>query len=134
MSSLHKMLAALTIFAIAWLTNCSSAKRTTSLNICEQQVFELIPTKDYISIPNKANTHVIFVQRQKANEFKHIRWVVMSINDCKVLAEQFFLPGYVKWKTNDEIELLDLPETVPLGKNTEDYIKTISIANLSKQL
>lgn len=133
MNGLVKVSTIFSITLLMLLANCISTHTKKSITPCEQKILSLIPATEFISIANRANSHMIFIQKQKDGAFKHIRFLVIAIKDCKVLTDQYFLPGYVKWKTNNEIELLSLPEIVPAGKNLDAFIQIISIANLSKQ-
>lgn len=61
-----------------------------------------------------------------------INFIVLEIATCKIIEQGFFRPGYIKWASSNEIELLDLPGALEGDKDLTIFKKTISIKTQRK--
>lgn len=62
-----------------------------------------------------------------------VRFIVIQTSNGKIIHQGSFKPGYVQWKTNDSLELFNVPGIIPAHKTQADYISIIALSRLSKQ-
>lgn len=77
-------------------------------------------------IPNSSRTLLLAIGKSKT---PRSRVIVLRAADHKVLFDQTFTPGFVRWQTDSALALLDLPEVMPSGKNPDDFIRIINVEN-----
>ncbi|MFN5169595.1 MAG: hypothetical protein ACK5DD_08215 [Cyclobacteriaceae bacterium] len=77
-------------------------------------------------IPNSTGTLLLAVE---VSMQPRSRVLVVRVTDNKTLLDQRFVPGFARWKNDSAIELLDMPEAMPVNKNPNDFIRIITIEN-----
>lgn len=83
---------------------------------------------DIESFPNSTGEYLLFIQK---GNFSHatnaLRFLVIHNTNNKVVVEQSFVPGYVKWITETSLEVLSVPGTIKETETLSNYIKIIDI-------
>ncbi|HAC23886.1 MAG TPA: hypothetical protein DCE81_03115 [Cytophagales bacterium] len=81
---------------------------------------------DCALIPNGSRTLLLAIGKSST---PRSRVIVLRMADHKVLFDQTFTPGFVRWQTDSALALLDMPEVMPSGKNPDDFIRIINLEN-----
>jgi len=72
----------------------------------------------------------LFVQQPNDSPMKQpLKFLVIQINTNKVVMENSFMPGYVKWLGDSALELLDVPGIIRGDEDLTDYKKIIDVAH-----
>jgi len=77
-------------------------------------------------MPNSSRTLLLAIGKSNT---PRSRVIVLRAADHKVLFDQTFTPGFVRWQTDSALALLDMPEVMPSGKNPDDFIRIINVEN-----
>lgn len=59
-----------------------------------------------------------------------ISYIILQSDNCSIIEKGSFRPGYIKWISASEIELLDLPGALDGDKDLTIFKKIISIKTL----
>ncbi len=83
---------------------------------------------EYESIPNSTNEFVLYIKKiNTADERQQNRFIVISLNNATLIADKLYFPGYVKWKSEYEIEYLNMPGMIREDQDLSAYIKILSV-------
>jgi hypothetical protein len=81
------------------------------------------------SFPNSSGRYILYVQQQDIKyPTKIIGAIVIETNTGKVLTEESFSPGYIRWIDESSLELLNIPEMIKAGEDLSLYTKKIKIS------
>ncbi|MFN7261889.1 MAG: hypothetical protein ACK5TU_18490 [Cyclobacteriaceae bacterium] len=81
------------------------------------------------SFPNSSGQYILYVQQQDIKyPTKIIGAIVIETNTGKVLTEESFSPGYIRWIDESSLELLNIPEMIKAGEDLSLYTKKIKIS------
>lgn len=73
----------------------------------------------------------LFVQQPNDSPMKQaLKFLVIQINNNKVVMEKSFMPGYVKWMGDSTLEVLDMPGIIRADEDLTDYKKIVNVAEL----
>jgi hypothetical protein len=78
--------------------------------------------------PNSSGSFILFFQ--KTNPQKPTRLtkaIVIEIATGKIVLEENFVPGYIKWITETSVEVLTLPGMIRADQNLSDFKRTIQL-------
>lgn len=121
----------LLLFCLIFFTQCAgrvtkSATYTesdlTSLNKLVVREVGATHTQSF----NASKTYLLAVSDKGATNVMS-RYSVVEVGTLKVLKTGTFRPGYIKWKDDQSLELLNAPGAMPTGKSMSDYIEVIYI-------
>ncbi len=76
---------------------------------------------------------LLLVKQTGLPETSVVRFIVIQTSNGKIIHQGSFKPGYVQWKTNDSLELFNVPGIIPAHKTQADYISIISLSRSSIQ-
>ena len=77
-------------------------------------------------IPNGSRTLLLAIGKSRT---PRSRVIVLRVANNKILFDQTFTPGFVRWQTDSALALLDMPEVMPSGKNPDDFVRIINVEN-----
>lgn len=124
----------LLLFCLIFFTQC--AGRVTKSNALSEndssnlnKVLEREVGPNYSQTFNETKTYLLSISEKVATETMQ-RYVVVEVATQKVVKNGAFRAGYVRWKNDQSLELLNAPGTLPVGKNLSDYIEIISIPTI----
>ncbi len=75
---------------------------------------------------NASKTYLLAVSDKEATD-EMSRYTIVEVSTLKVIKTGTFRPGYIKWKDDQSLELLNAPGAMPTGKSMSDYIELIYI-------
>lgn len=75
---------------------------------------------------NDTKSVVLAVHEKAPTEITN-RYLVIDIATATILKKGSFRPGYIKWRNNNSLELLNVPGMIPEGRNLSDYIEIIQL-------
>jgi hypothetical protein len=99
-------------------TNCS-VKETASQTLSTPTI-EFNTTKEY----------ALCFESEPGEINGIIRFNILQTNNCRILEKGTLRPGYIKWISPTEIELLDLPGALEGDKDLTNFKKIISIKTI----
>lgn len=70
---------------------------------------------------------VVLAVHEKASTEITSRYLVIDIATATILKKGSFRPGYIKWRSNTSLELLNVPGMIPEGKDLSNYIEIIQL-------
>ncbi len=126
------MKAFLTVFWVCLLLSCKSqsVKKTESNPL--KNIFELVG-KDAEQLLNPSGKYKLYIQ--KKNENFPSRLVTAAVVDTKtnlVIWKGRFVPGYIKWIGETNLEILDIPGMIKSDQSLSFYKKVIDIDPIKK--
>lgn len=75
---------------------------------------------------NESKTYVLAIGEQE-NSSLFRQYVILEVSSLEIIQKGSFRPGYIQWKSNTSLELLNVPGTIPVGKNLSDYVQVIEL-------
>ena len=117
------------VFGIALLffVACRFRHQTTPINSPLQIAFKKLGS-EIDSFPNSTGKLVLFVQLADPKyPTKIVKAMVLEVVSNNILFEESFVPGFIKWKSEYALELLNLPGTIKSNEDISSYIKTIKL-------
>lgn len=116
----------------------ASCKATQSKEQLLEKAKEIAITKLGASVKashNSTNDYILFIQDEEEQTTpSSIKFVVVHIDDTKIVLEESIIPGYVKWTDAYLLEWLSSPGTLRENEDLSDHIKTIDVRTLPKTL
>jgi hypothetical protein len=108
--------------------SCKPISNTTSCSVKETALHTLhIPTIEFNSSKEFALCY-----NSNPNEITgRIEFLIIKTSNCSILERGSLMPGYIKWVSEDKIEVLDLPGTLEGDKDLVNFKKIISIKALN---
>lgn len=83
---------------------------------------------DFISEKNATGEYILYVQKNVPTvPAQALVFVVFEVASQKIVLEQRFIPGYVRWAGDYQLELLDQPGMIRQQEELKDYIRLISV-------
>ena len=76
---------------------------------------------------NESQTFVLAYQKISLQENKARHYVVVKLADNSIVLQGSFRPGSIRWYDNNRIEVADLPGTVTLDDNPDQYKKILPV-------
>ena len=123
----------LSLICLIFFLQCSGRvnKTTTSAESDSTSLNKLVENEvgvKYSQTLNTSKTYLLAVSEKEAiQEMK--RYVLVEIASQKIVKKGTFRPGYIKWRDDTSLELLNVPGTIPIGKSLSDYTELITIPN-----
>ncbi len=80
------------------------------------------------SAVNESGKFKLFVQkRQLTDRYPVTKAIVIETTNRKVLAQFSFTPGYIKWISEDEVEIYDAPGMITKDEEISKFIRKVKI-------
>jgi hypothetical protein len=116
------------VLLCSMLVACVSATKSSSL-----KVEEVISDKIVNAIIeyNQSKTFALGVESSAENK-QTIKYIIIREEDCEIIYEGMFRPGYIKWLNDTEIELFDSPEIINDNDDLTKYRKIIFVGSMRK--
>lgn len=124
MSFLKKWLFVVGFVSFFWIGCKTSKNDSASLEIVIQDSISKVYTRTY----NQDSTYLLATEEQ-TSEKEFIKFMVVNLQDQKIVLEKKFRPGHVRWFDKTTLELLDAPGMIKADERINDYIQYIKIAN-----
>lgn len=113
----------------------SCAKKTYNIQQSSKpgkdQIVEYLGSLENISVANDSN-NLTLVYQKNVEPNQSTRYLVIENLTGEVLSKGTFRAGYIKWKNNQLIEILDIPGIIPKEKTQSDYIRIINLTTQNK--
>jgi hypothetical protein len=121
----------LLLFALLALCSCK-AKQQLSTTITPLQLATQKLGAKLDSFPNSTGQFILFVQQQDAQHpIRMISAIVIENKTVKIVAEESFIPGYIRWTGESTLELLNAPGMVKADQDLSAYTKKINLRSIN---
>ncbi|GIV36215.1 MAG: hypothetical protein KatS3mg032_0594 [Cyclobacteriaceae bacterium] len=84
----------------------------------------------YELLYNTSKSHVIAVEKTPNTATGRLSFLIFDTTSGELLEEGSFRPGYIKWVSNEELEIFDAPGIVQGEENQARFIKRINLSKL----
>lgn len=106
---------------------CKPAAVVDSVSRLDQLASEKLG-KDVTSEKNATGAYILYVQKNVPTApAQALLFVVFEVASQKIVLEQRFIPGFVRWAGDYQLELLDQPGMIRQQEDLKDYVKLITI-------
>ncbi len=125
MAHSNRLVMVFIVLEVIAFTSCKSTQQTDpdqGLKIARAQLGEEIE-----AFPNATGKYILYVQKPQATASGARKFIVVQSSTFAVVAAQTFIPGYVKWVTDEALEVLSVPGTLKANDDLSNYKKTIPI-------
>lgn len=122
MAKTNLMWIVLSLMAFVSCKSTQQADPDQALKIARAQLGEEIEV-----FPNATGKYILYVQKPQATATGARKFIVVQSSSFAVVASQTFIPGYVKWVTDEALEVLSVPGTLKANDDLSNYTKTIPI-------
>jgi hypothetical protein len=114
----------LTVFLIM---SCRSNRSSDSNDAFNRIAPETLGA-DYGSFPRATNEFVLFIKHISDEEIRQAnRFIIVETSTATLIEDKHYIPGYVKWKSDYEVEYLSMPGIIKENEDLSDYIKIIPV-------
>lgn len=116
------------IVASSCASQHKSKKTTTHAN--QTNLVEAKLGKNTSNEMNENNTLVLYRQKAEQGDFagRQYKYVVIRKLDSQVVLEGTYKFGYVKWLTNTQLEVLDMPSAIEQDETKFKKIHPVSLS------
>lgn len=129
------LLLCLTFFFLSCAKKPLSAEQSSALdsNVSTSinQTIENLLGKDNSQIVNESKT-LTLVYQNNAEPNQLTRYIVLEQDSGAIIAKGSFRAGYVKWNSDNSLEIFDVPGIIPKEKKQSDYIKIVNLPTQKK--
>ena len=125
MANANRPVLAFFVLATIALTSCKSMQQADgdkSLGIARAQLGHEIE-----AFPNANGKYVLYVQKPQITTTGARKFIVVQSSNQAMVVSESFIPGYVKWVTDEALEVLSVPGTLKANDDLSNYKKTIPI-------
>jgi hypothetical protein len=85
------------------------------------------------SFPNSSGQFILYVQKEDPQyPTRMLSAVVIEVKTQKIVAEESFIPGYIKWVGESSLELLNAPGMIKAGEDLSSYTRKINLSSIKK--
>lgn len=85
------------------------------------------------SFPNSSGQFVLYVQKEDTQHpTRMLSAIVIEVKTEKIVAEESFIPGYIKWIDASTLELLNAPGMIKAGEDLASYTRKINLSTIKK--
>lgn len=114
----------------ALFVSCAASSQNSTKNSPEQAkqtAFSQLGNDCEWSL-NESQTYLLATTKSQPAT-PRCQYVVINVATNDIVKKGNYQPGFVRWKGDNILELLDAPGTLPNGKNLSDYIRQIPVNN-----
>jgi len=116
------------------LTQCKVKQPTAKSDSTAALAYSILG-KNIDSFPNSSGMYLLFVQKTNTDEPNHVvKAIVIEATSKKIIIQESFVPGYIKWVSESSLELLNLPGMIRKDETLSQYKKTIDLRSLKSDL
>ncbi|NOS91133.1 MAG: hypothetical protein HOP30_04375 [Cyclobacteriaceae bacterium] len=120
--------------ALSALVRCTGQNKsiaTKPVQDNKENPYQLLGN-DLDSIANASGKFELFVQKHKLTDrFPVLKAVVIETSSGKVMAQFSFTPGYIKWISEDEVEIYNAPGMMKKDEDISKFIRQVKIKTSS---
>lgn len=82
------------------------------------------------SFPNSSGQFILYVQKEDTQHpTRMLSAVVIEVKTEKIVAEESFIPGYIKWIDASTLEMLNAPGMIKAGEDLSSYTRKINLSS-----
>jgi len=83
------------------------------------------------SFPNSSGQFILYVQKEDTQHpTRMLSAVVIEVKTEKIVAEESFIPGYIKWIDTSTLEMLNAPGMIKAGEDLSSYTRKINLSSI----
>lgn len=106
---------------------CKSSPQTSTVGNVDKIVTEKLGESTEKQ-PNSSNTYLLYFQKPNPQiPTRAIKAIVIQVSTNKIVAEETFVPGYIKWISDTSLELLNIPGMVRTDEDLSHHKKVINL-------
>lgn len=115
-----------------WFIGCKAKQQIHETNTPFEIATQKLGTK-LDSFPNSSGQFILYVQKEDTQHpTRMISAVVIEVKTEKIVAEESFIPGYIKWIDASTLELLNAPGMIKADEDLSNYTRKINLSSLKK--
>jgi len=85
------------------------------------------------SFPNSSGQFILYVQKEDTQHpTRMLSAVVIEVKTEKIVVEESFIPGYIKWIDASTLEMLNAPGMIKAGEDLSSYTIKINLSTIKK--
>ena len=109
---------------------CKVNQPVSQVQAVPQVVIEILG-KEVEQTPNTSGKYILCVQKVDPNFPTRMVKAIVITSTNKIIAEESFVPGYIKWVSESSLEVLNMPGMIKKDEDLLRYTRTINL-NSSK--
>lgn len=114
---------------LAWACKPTQSKECTIDEARELAIGKL--GTEIESFPNSTGTYILYIQNPNSSAPTNVhKFIIIEVGANKIVTEQNFVPGYIKWSTEFLLEVLSVPGMIRETESLSDYIKIIDVRSI----
>lgn len=113
------------IFVIGFVIFSACRAQKTPEESLMDVIHARLPHADLIY--NLKGDYVLCVEKANQPVSGRLRFLILKTDEKKLIAEGSFLPGYIKWITNDEVEVVDAPGIITGNEDLQKFKKIYNV-------
>jgi hypothetical protein len=124
MEDLHCQIRLIAIGAVLCLFSCKATPPLTvnqARSLAEEKLGQEVE-----SYANSTGQYILFVQKPTTSPTA-LRFIVIHVVSQAIVETQTFMPGHVKWVTENSLEVLSVPGIVKSSEDLSRYIKIVHL-------
>ena len=107
---------------------CQSANKNNTPTDIDTLAYEVLGKAPTSSDQNETRAFTIYrVESDNNTNYPRIHYLIVNNETAEPVKEGHITMGYIKWVSDNTIEILDLPGAIPSGKTVEDYKVKINL-------
>ncbi len=107
-------------------------KLSSSLN---EVVTKELGSESYTTVANERDEYLLCYTESKSplNSYATIKFLILKKEDNKIIHRANIKDGYIKWVSEFELEIFEVPGVIETDQNIEDYKSILNVKNFIKQ-
>jgi hypothetical protein len=106
---------------------CKASTQTSQGDNIDKIAFERLGG-DLVKEINSSGSFTLFFQKTNPQKpTRIVKAVVIEISTGKIIAEENFVPGHIKWITETSLEVLSIPGMIRIDQSLSDFTRTIQL-------
>jgi hypothetical protein len=83
--------------------------------------------KSEIDTENNSDNSFRLYKQKTTNTSGHVKYLIIDIKNNQIVKQGAYAPGYIKWISVDELELLSMPEVIKKEQTPADFKQILSV-------
>ena len=105
---------------------CKVKQPVSQVQPIPQVVIEILG-KEVEQTPNASGKYILCVQKVDPNFPTRMVKAIVITSTNKIIAEESFVPGYIKWVSESSLEIFSMPGMIKKDEDLSRYTRTINL-------
>jgi hypothetical protein len=90
--------------------------------------------KEVETLPNTSGKYILYVQKVDPKFPTHVVKAIVITSTNKIIMEESFVPGYIKWVSESSLEVLNMPGMIKKDEDLSHYTRAINLNSTKADL